>query len=252
MSREAQGGADAHLEETRAYYDDFAKRYDAKRGGREPGGYHDLIDDLEVDFVERFGRDRDVLEVGVGTGLLLSRIARFAKSARGVDLSPGMLEKARARGLDVTLGSATELPFEDESFVVACSFKVLPHVRDIHKALSEMVRVLRPGGVLIAEFYNPFSMRGLAKRLGPAGAISRTLREDSVFTRFDSPKDVVSMLPRGLRVLSTRGARIVVPAAFVMRIPVVGGALRQAEWLLCDSKAKALAGFWMVAAQKDN
>lgn len=242
---------DTHLEQTRAYYDDFAKRYDEKRGGNEPGGYHDLIDDLEVDFVERFGRDRDVLEVGVGTGLLLSRIARFARSVKGVDLSPGMLEKARARGLDVTVGSATELPFAAESFDVVCSFKVLPHVRDIHQALSEMARVLRPGGVLVAEFYNPLSLRGLAKRFGPAGAISGNRREDAVFTRFDSPKDVLGMLPRGMRVLASRGARTVVPAAFVMRLPIVRDALRRAEWALCDSKAQALSGFWMVAAQKD-
>lgn len=245
------GAADGHLESTRAYYDDFAERYEARRGGNEKGGYHDLIDDLEVDFVERFGRDRDVLEVGVGTGLLLARIARFARSARGVDLSPGMLEKAMARGLDVTLGSATELPFPAESFDVACSFKVLPHVRDIHQALSEMWRVLRVGGVLIAEFYNPFSMRGLAKRFGPAGAISRTKREDAVYTRFDSPREVLAMLPEGARVLATRGARIVVPAAFMMRVSGVGALLSRAEWLLCDSKLGALGGFWMVAAQKD-
>src|SRR6185436_4605752 len=102
---------DAHIDATRAYYDEFSHRYDARRGGAEPGGYHDLIDDLEVGFTKRFGEGRDVLEVGCGTGLLLLRISRFARSARGVDLSPGMLARARERGLDVTEGSATVLPF---------------------------------------------------------------------------------------------------------------------------------------------
>src|SRR6185312_14614988 len=114
-----------HLAETRAYYDTFARRYEAHRDGHDPGGYHDLVDELEVGFVERFGRGRSVLEVGCGTGLLLRRIAAFAGTARGVDLSPGMLEQARARGLDVHEASATDLPFPDASFDVACSFKVL-------------------------------------------------------------------------------------------------------------------------------
>src|SRR5580693_8070203 len=98
---------DDHLGQTRAYYDEFAARYEERRDGRDPGGYHDLLDELEVGFVERYGRGRDVLEVGCGTGLLLRRIAGFARTARGVDLSPGMLAQARARGLDVIEASAT-------------------------------------------------------------------------------------------------------------------------------------------------
>jgi ubiquinone/menaquinone biosynthesis C-methylase UbiE len=151
------------LPTTRAYYDEFAARYDDKRGGREPNGYHDLVDDLEVDYAERFGRGLDVLEVGCGTGLILARIAGFARTARGIDLSPGMLERARARGLDVMEGSATKLPFDDASFDVVCSFKVLAHVREIELALREMARVTRPGGTVLAEFYNPLSLRGLVK-----------------------------------------------------------------------------------------
>src|SRR5512142_1404585 len=145
----------------REYYDSFSERYEAHRGTNDPGGYHELLDHLEAEFVERFGRDRDVLEVGCGTGLILSRIATFTRSARGVDLSPGMLEKARARGLDVLEGSATELPFPDEQFDVTCSFKVLAHVPDISRALAEMARVTRPHGTIVAEFYNPHSIRGL-------------------------------------------------------------------------------------------
>src|SRR6188768_3345287 len=85
----------------RGYYDAFAKNYEAERGARSRGGYHDLIDELEAEFVRRFATGKDVLEVGCGTGLVLRRIAEFARSARGVDLSPKMLELARERQLDV-------------------------------------------------------------------------------------------------------------------------------------------------------
>ena len=168
----------------RAYYDAFSKGYEAHRGNNDPGGYHELLDELESEFVRRFGAQKDILEVGCGTGLVLQRLQAFARSARGVDLSPGMLEKARNRGLDVCEGSATALPFPDESVDVACSFKVLAHVPQVALALQEMARVTRPGGTIIAEFYNPLSVRGLVKRFGPAGAVAAGTHEKQVFTRF--------------------------------------------------------------------
>ena len=56
--------------DTRAYYDEFAHAYEAHRRPNRPDGYHALIDDLEVDLVQRYGAGADVLECGVGTGLL--------------------------------------------------------------------------------------------------------------------------------------------------------------------------------------
>jgi len=240
-----------HLAATRAYYDDFAARYEDRRDGHDPGGYHDLLDELELGFVERFGRGRDVLEVGCGTGLLLRRMAAFARSARGVDLSPGMLEKARARGLDVAEASATQLPFPDASFDVVCSFKVLAHVRDIDGALAEMTRVTRPGGYVLAELYNPFSLRGLVKRLGPAGAIAEGATERDVFTRLDPPWRIHAMKPAGTRLVASRGVRIFTPAAAALRVPVLGALLRGGERLCCDSPLRWLGGFWIAALQRE-
>ena len=235
---------------TRAYYDEFAQRYEAERRPNRPGGYHALIDDLEVELVERYGAGGDVLECGVGTGLLLERFGRFAKSARGIDLSPGMLERARARGLDVREASVTAIPFDDASFDVTCSFKVLAHVPEIGRALAEMARVTRPGGVVIAEFYNPLSLRGLVKRLGPAGAISAGKRESAVYTRFDAPWVIPRLLPPSLRVEAARGVRIVTPAARVMRVPVVRDVVRRLERRLADTRAAVFGGFYVTVLRK--
>jgi len=234
----------------RDYYDSFSQRYEQHRGSNDPGGYHELLDELESEFVKRFGAGRDILEVGCGTGLILSRISSFAQSAKGVDLSPGMLEKARQRGLDVVEASATSLPFADASFDVTCSFKVLAHVPDIAKALSEMARVTRPGGHVIAEFYNPFSFRGLVKRLTPPRAIASDAHEGQVFTRFDSPRRARELAPPGCRYQCSRGIRIFTPTAFAMRVPLVRRVLWLAETRLCDSPARNLAGFYAVAYQK--
>jgi ubiquinone/menaquinone biosynthesis C-methylase UbiE len=237
--------------ETRAYYDEFARAYERHRRPNEPGGYHALVDDLEIDLVRRFGEGRDVLECGCGTGLLLERIAAFARKASGMDLSPGMLEHARARGLDVREGSVTSLPFEDASFDVTCSFKVLAHVPDIGKALSEMARVTRPGGVVLAEFYNPLSFRALAKRLGPAGKISEATRESAVYTRFDAPWIIPRLLPPGVRFEGVRGVRIVTPAAIAMRVPGVRAVLRRLEFALADTPAAFFGGFYVAVLRKE-
>jgi SAM-dependent methyltransferase len=181
---------------------------------------------------------------------LLERIASFARSAKGIDLSPGMLERAKARGLDVREASVTSIPFPDATFDVACSFKVLAHVPEIGRALAEMARVTRPGGLVIAEFYNPVSLRGLAKRLGPAGAISRTKRESDVYTRFDPPWVVPRLLPPSLRVEAVRGVRIVTPTARAMRVPLVRDVLRRLEHRLADTRAAFFAGFYVAVLRK--
>jgi ubiquinone/menaquinone biosynthesis C-methylase UbiE len=240
----------AHLADTRAYYDEFARRYEDRRDGRDPGGYHDLLDELEVGFVERYGHGRDVLEVGCGTGLLLRHIARFARSAQGVDLSPGMLARARERGLSVTEASATSLPFVDATFDVACSFKVLAHVREIRLALAEMARVVRPGGHVIAELYNPLSLRGLVKRFGPARAIGERSTEADVYTRFDAPWTIAALKPAGTRLVDSRGVRILIPAAAALQVPVVGALLRASERRLCDSPLRYFGGFWIAALER--
>jgi len=235
---------------SRAYYDEFSKTYEAKRGRAPGSGYHDLLDHLEASYVARFGTDRDVLEVGCGTGLVLARIAQFAREARGVDLSPGMLELAQQRGLQVVEGSATELPFPDRSFDVTCSFKVLSHVPRIEQALAEMARVTRPGGVILAEFYNPYSLRGVLRRVGPARAIGRVRSEGDVFTRFDSPQRARSLTPPGCHFLEARGVRILTPFASLLDLPLLGKLVYRAEEALADGPLKSVAGFYIAAYRK--
>jgi ubiquinone/menaquinone biosynthesis C-methylase UbiE len=243
-------GDDPGNQATRTYYDEFSRGYDAERKPNRPGGYHAMVDDLEVEVVRRHGTGGDVLECGAGTGLLLQRFAEFARSAKGIDLSPGMLEHARRRGLAVREASVTAIPFNDHSFDVTCAFKVLAHVPEIGRALAEMGRVTRPGGVVVAEFYNPVSLRGVVKRIGPAAKISSMTRENAVYTRFDAPWVIPRLLPPSLSLEAVRGVRIVTPAAMAMRIPGVRAVLRTVETRLADTRVAFFAGFYVAVLRK--
>jgi ubiquinone/menaquinone biosynthesis C-methylase UbiE len=234
-------------QQNRAYYDDFSGWYERERGR----GYHQMIDDLEVATVERYGRGGEVLEVGCGTGLILDRVRGFAASATGADISAGMLARARDRGLSVVQASATALPYADDSFDVVYSFKVLAHVADIRTALAEMARVTRPGGHVLAEFYNPWSLRYLVKRLKRPSAVSETTTDDEVYTRYDSLDRIKSYLPPSLVYRTVRGVRVITPVSHVHRVPGLGGLVRRAEKTLADAPgARNLGGFLIAIAQK--
>ncbi|MDQ3037990.1 MAG: class I SAM-dependent methyltransferase [Myxococcota bacterium] len=230
----------------RRYYDDFSRDYDTGRDA----GYHALVDRLESDIVLEHAAGARVLEVGCGTGLVLERIAPFAAHAVGVDLSAGMIAKAHARGLDVVRGSATALPFADASFDVVYSFKVLAHVPAIERALAEIARVTKPGGHMLLEFYNPWSMRYVARRLAGARRIGREHTEADVATRWDSPRAIRRMLPEGAELLDLRGVRIVTPAAFVHRIPLVATLFASAELHASRSPLRTLGGFLVAVVRR--
>ncbi len=97
----------------------------------------------------------EVLEVAVGTGRNLPFYPPGIRLT-GIELSPAMLRIARARaddlgtrGLDLREGDAHELPFADGSFdTVVCTLG-LCNIPDDRRAVSEMARVLRPGGRLL-------------------------------------------------------------------------------------------------------
>jgi ubiquinone/menaquinone biosynthesis C-methylase UbiE len=92
----------------------------------------------------------DVLEVAVGTGLNLPLYPHNV-TLTGLDISEGMLDLAKRRGREATLrqGDAQALPFQEATFdTVVCTFGLCA-IPDLDAAVTEMVRVLRPGGALI-------------------------------------------------------------------------------------------------------
>ncbi len=175
-----------------------------------------------------------------------------AKVAVGVDLSSGMLRRAVSRSLQVVQGSVNELPFADATFDVVCSFKVLAHVEQIDLAMRELSRVLRPGGYLLAEFYNTLSLRYLIKRLKRPTAISHEVNDEAVYTRYDSLPQIRSYLPSDVQIQTVHGIRVVTPFSQAHRWPVIGPALRMVERHAAVLPGiRRFGGFLLVVARKD-
>lgn len=123
---------------------------------------------------------RRVLEVGGGPGELSERMQRELRAhVSYLDISPRMVELARARGVDATVGDVQALPFADGMFDTVVAAWMLYHVPDIDRALVEITRVLRPGGALIAVTNSVTHLRELRALVSyPAGFEERFNREN--------------------------------------------------------------------------
>jgi len=117
---------------------------------------------LELSGLVGSPRELSFLDVGCGTGetdsLLEGRVGRLS----GVDVSPGMLERARQRNPWVEYRSYAEgdrLPLDDGTHDVCFAICVLHHVAPSRRdgLVEEMTRVCRPGGVLAIFEHNPWN-----------------------------------------------------------------------------------------------
>lgn len=122
--------------------------------------------------IERSGikRGMRVLEVGCGSGAFTTFVARAVSdkgTVHAVDIEPKMLEQLEnklnrpenqdIKNIQITESNAYKLPFENDFFDRACMITVLQEIPDRHRALQEIKRVLRPGGVLAVTEFLPDS-----------------------------------------------------------------------------------------------
>lgn len=91
-----------------------------------------------------------VIDVGCGAGNLSKEITDAGYNVTSVDLSEEAIKYCRARGLkDLHVADAVQLPFQDNCFDAAVASEILEHIEEDSRALKEIYRVLKPGGVAI-------------------------------------------------------------------------------------------------------
>jgi SAM-dependent methyltransferase len=98
-----------------------------------------------------------ILEIGCGRGIALPVISRLCRPSRlvGVDIDDSLLCEAAANTMDIDVelirADARELPFPDEAFGVVIDFGTCYHISHAADAMSEIARVLAPGGLFCHE-----------------------------------------------------------------------------------------------------
>ena len=154
-------GADARagtLEEgqVRAMFDRIARVYDPMNSVMTAGMHHRWR--ARAADLARVGPGDRVLDVATGTGDLALELRSRGAEVVGTDFSEAMLELARQKAPDVRFetGNALELSYSDGEFDAATVGFGARNFSDLRQGLSEMVRVVRPGGrVVVLEITTP-------------------------------------------------------------------------------------------------
>ena len=177
------------LEKSRLTFDRQAWSYDTASYGRHARTLYPVL-------LEQLAQipHASVLDVGCGTGALLRAVRAKFPSARcaGLDLSEHMLTVAREAldpSVELRQGDAAALPFESGQFEVVLCNDSFHHYPEPERALGEMARVLRPGGILLlGDCTAPAGVREITNLLLPLS------REGDV--RLYSPDELCALLAR--------------------------------------------------------
>jgi SAM-dependent methyltransferase len=169
-------------------------------------------------------RDGHLLDVGCGSGWSSYFFASLGYNTVGVDLNPASFEVPELPNLRLQNGDAQQLPFDDGTFDVVASYQTLEHVPDPQVGLEEMLRVVRPGGLVCV--VGPNLLSPLASLTGLMWHVWRNRPVKSIFLRTeDMPRHPWgNTLPEGLVVLvknlALLGRKILSPSVqFHMRAP---------------------------------
>jgi len=140
--------------------------------------------------------DFKALDVGTGTGFLFLILDEMGLNVTGVDLSAGMLSFAkeaclnRKRDLGLCIGDAESLPFQSSSFDLVTSRHLLWTLPDPARAIAEWMRVLRPGGRIIAidgNWFDPTPKKRISRWVSDRLTSFTDDRNPVPFSRFYQP-----------------------------------------------------------------
>jgi len=140
--------------DNKGFWNRYAKLYDFEINRFSGKAYKEMFRMMAA----VLSPDMNVLEVATGTGLIVVNIAAHVHHMEATDFAPKMIEKAKKKkvpdNVRFSIEDAMELSFEDGSFDAVIISNALHIMPDPVKALSEISRVLKPTGMLIAPSYS--------------------------------------------------------------------------------------------------
>jgi ubiquinone/menaquinone biosynthesis C-methylase UbiE len=151
---EDQRTHEEHLKRMRNYYAKTSHQYNQWHCDPSNDSSHNYAVRELVKFVKQHGA-QSILDVCCGTGRATRRILDLGIDAHGIDISPDLIEVG-IKELDIpadrlSIGDATDLPFKDGQFDVACILGALHHTARPRAVIAEMLRVSRCGIIVSDE-----------------------------------------------------------------------------------------------------
>lgn len=216
------------------YYRQEAGNYDEKRFSCK---CNMLYDQIAKEIVYGYLKDsRLVLDAGTGTGRFAIYLAQRGINVVAMDSSKEMVEIAREKAqregcqhkIRFIVSDIENLPFEDESFDGFCSITVLIHFAYRGCAVSELSRVLKPGGIAVLDVSNRLLARAYKPFLNLAG---KTTFQDYLYSRGEIGK---LLMGNSLGLVEHRAfgklPRLVIHLLLcVMKISFLGGVVERLE-----------------------
>ena len=143
----------------KVHYREFAKTYDELRDFRNKTTAK--YSSSQVSWVcEQFSNVEEIVELGCGTGKFTIALAKMGKKIIAVDASEEMLaivkNKAENEGvsemIELRLGDIENIDLKNECCDAVLSIAVIRHFESENKAISELSRIIRPGGVMVTDY----------------------------------------------------------------------------------------------------
>lgn len=147
-------------DEIKKTYNKIAQAYHQKRLNPADSTWNDYLEKPAMEaMLKPLVKDKKVLDLGCGTGILTNELISWGAKAEGVDLSEEMIALAKENYPEIKFitASSEKMPYTDDNFDLVASSLVMHYLNDLQPTLSEIARVLKPAGSFIFSMHHPFN-----------------------------------------------------------------------------------------------
>lgn len=162
------------FDQTKKTYNKIAQDYHKKRLDPNSASWNNYLENPAMESIlKALVKDKTILDLGCGTGLLTNQINNWGGRVNGIDISDEMIGIAQQsyQNLKFQVSDLNKLPFENNEYDVVASSLVMHYLKDLKPGFHEVSRVLKNNGQFIFSMHHPlnetFSLNKLKENNNP-------------------------------------------------------------------------------------